>query len=89
MGCHKPQQVPDVRVLFRDKVCEELDSAFLGSDRPSTVRDLNEMKYLERVIKEMTRSHPSVATIGRKFSTDTDIGTGLNEHAQAVTVTAT
>jgi cytochrome P450 len=63
--------------VLQDKVREELDSIFQGSDRPPTMRDLKEMKYLERVIKEALRLYPSVPFIGRKFTEDTEIGTYL------------
>jgi cytochrome P450 len=63
--------------VLQDKVREELDSIFQGSDRPPTMGDLNEMKYLERVIKEALRLYPSVPFIARKFTEDTEIGTYL------------
>ncbi|PSN53387.1 Cytochrome P450 4C1 [Blattella germanica] len=53
---------------------QELDRIFQGTDRPITTRDLNEMKYLERVIKESLRLFPSVPFIGRVLKEDTKIG---------------
>lgn len=61
-------------LMFKDKVCEELDEIFQGSDRPTTLRDLQQMKYLEMVIKETLRLYPSVPFIGRKLTEDTEIG---------------
>ncbi|GFS53384.1 cytochrome P450 4c3 [Nephila pilipes] len=48
------------------KIHEELDSIFGGdTERPVTLDDVRDMKYLECVIKESLRLYPSVPTIGR------------------------
>jgi cytochrome P450 len=60
-------------------VYEELDHIFQGSDRTTTMRDLNEMKYLERVVKEALRLYPSVPFIGRILKEDTKIGTSRTD----------
>uniref|UniRef100_A0A182LRD2 Cytochrome P450 n=1 Tax=Anopheles culicifacies TaxID=139723 RepID=A0A182LRD2_9DIPT len=57
---------PDVQ----ERVHQEIDSIFNGSDRPATMQDLNEMKLLERCLKETLRLYPSVAFFGRTLSED-------------------
>ncbi|XP_045035238.1 cytochrome P450 4C1-like isoform X1 [Daphnia magna] len=69
------------------KVNEELDRVFGYSDRPITMADLNEVKYLECCIKEALRLYPSVPAIARQLMEDTDI-CGYNLPAGA-TVTVT
>nr|CAI5848780.1 unnamed protein product [Callosobruchus analis] len=59
---------PDVQ----EKVLEEQISIF-GDDfyRNATLSDLQEMRYLECVVKEALRLYPSVPFIGRKTNEDT------------------
>ncbi|GLH09720.1 Uncharacterized protein GBIM_14763 [Gryllus bimaculatus] len=61
---------PDVQ----EKVAEELQAIFQGSDRPPSMQDLAEMKYLERVIKETLRLYPSVPFIARHLNEDLQVG---------------
>ncbi|GLH09718.1 Cytochrome P450 4C1 [Gryllus bimaculatus] len=61
---------PDVQ----EKVYEEQMEIFQGSDRKPTMKDLSEMKYLERVIKESLRLYPSVPFITRQVTQDIEIG---------------
>lgn len=57
---------------------EELDKVFQGEDRAVTMRDLGELKYLERVIKESLRLYPSAPTVMRTLTNDVEIGTFPN-----------
>lgn len=60
--------------ILQKELFKEIDSIFNGSNRSITLQDLNEMKYLERVIKEALRLYPSVAFIGRRLSEDIELG---------------
>uniref|UniRef100_A0A2M4AZJ2 Putative cytochrome n=1 Tax=Anopheles triannulatus TaxID=58253 RepID=A0A2M4AZJ2_9DIPT len=61
---------PDVQ----DRVYEEIESV-LGNDtsRPATMHDLNELRLLERCIKEALRLYPSVSFFGRTLSDDIEL----------------
>jgi len=43
-------------------------------DRPVTSKDLTDMKYLERIVKEALRMFPSVPMISRNLANDTNLG---------------
>uniref|UniRef100_A0A182MYY1 Cytochrome P450 n=1 Tax=Anopheles dirus TaxID=7168 RepID=A0A182MYY1_9DIPT len=58
----------------QERVHQEIDSIFAGSDRPATMQDLNELKLLERCLKETLRLYPSVAFFGRTLSEDVTLG---------------
>ncbi|XP_063226079.1 cytochrome P450 4C1-like isoform X2 [Bacillus rossius redtenbacheri] len=61
---------PDVQAL----AYEEQEKIFQGSDRPATMQNLQDMKYLERVIKETLRLYPSVHFIARLLQSDVKLG---------------
>jgi cytochrome P450 len=74
--------------LLQDKAYQEQESIFQGSDRTLTMKDLNGMQFLDRVIKESLRLYPSVPEILREVKSDLQIGLsnmhtlllGKNEH---------
>lgn len=57
---------PEVQLKVRKEVDEVLG---IGGNEPMTIAKLNELTYLELVIKESLRMYPSVPIIGR-FSTE-------------------
>jgi hypothetical protein len=59
---------------FQEKVLMEQREIFGDSDCPPTYRDIQEMKYLEMVIKEALRLYPSIPVFGRKLQKDVDVG---------------
>ena len=65
--CHAIASHPEVQ----EKLHEEIDRVFAGdTTRPCTMEDLEELEYLERVIKETLRLFPSVPFIGREVQED-------------------
>ena len=67
------QQLTQEPVL-QEKVLEEQREIFGDSHRSPTYRDIQQMKYLEMVIKETVRLYPSVPMFGRKLRKDFDVG---------------
>jgi len=67
--CHLLGSHPQVQ----QKVQDELDSVFNGSERHLTNEDLGKLKYLECVIKEGLRLFPPVSFHGRTMSEDVTV----------------
>jgi cytochrome P450 len=64
-------------LCHQEKVFQEQESIFQGSDRSATLKDLNEMKFLERVLKESLRIYPSVTGVSRTLNKDVEIGNSV------------
>ncbi|XP_032672297.1 cytochrome P450 4C1-like [Odontomachus brunneus] len=58
----------------QEKVHEELEQVFKNTQTPASVKELSQLKYLERVIKETLRLYPSVPFITRKLAEDVKLG---------------
>uniref|UniRef100_A0A914X0U1 Uncharacterized protein n=1 Tax=Plectus sambesii TaxID=2011161 RepID=A0A914X0U1_9BILA len=58
---------------IQQQIFAELDDIFGDSDRPITVDDLKEMKYLERCLKEGLRLCPAVPLFARQVTEDTPL----------------
>ncbi|XP_015114186.1 cytochrome P450 4C1 isoform X2 [Diachasma alloeum] len=58
----------------QDRIHQELDEVFGDSNEPITTKQLPQLKYLDRVIKEVLRLFPSAPLISRRISEDLQMG---------------
>ncbi|KAB0798389.1 hypothetical protein PPYR_09382 [Photinus pyralis] len=54
----------------QEKIVEEINHIVDGSSRPLNFADIQQLSYLERVVKESLRMYPSVPVIGRRVDFD-------------------
>ena len=72
--------IDSLRFLFQEKVLQEQKDLFGEEKNPViTYSELQNMKYLEHVIKESCRLYPPVPEIGRCTTEDIEFGTFLEK----------
>ncbi|XP_011307498.1 cytochrome P450 4C1 [Fopius arisanus] len=58
----------------QNSIHQELHEVFGNSSEPVTTKQIPQLKYLDRVIKEVLRMFPSVAVVSRRISEDFQMG---------------
>lgn len=61
-------------MTLQDQIYQEIISVLGESNMNPELNDLNELKFMERCIKESLRLYPSVPFIGRTMEEDTIVG---------------
>jgi cytochrome P450 family 4 len=67
---------PNDHSLFQDQIVEEIEAVLGDVHKRPTYNDLQEMKYLERTVKEVLRLYPSVHMVSRKTGEEVVTGSG-------------
>ncbi|KAK5648494.1 hypothetical protein RI129_003386 [Pyrocoelia pectoralis] len=62
--------------IFEQKVVDEIEQIFGNTDQDPTYQDFNNLRYLEKVLKESLRMYPSVPLISRLTNEEIETHSG-------------